>query len=835
MPQVLESLLSESDKQDDILERIKLFFISNENRPETIKTLAKKLRTSQKDIHNAISNDAEHIVRRSALFYFDERYVSAEAQAKSLTAPTKRLEKIRQFFAKTENKPCAAIDIAKGLHALFGDVNVIGDVRDALDSSSLVNKETAFCLENRYFTEDARIIVLTNADLQELVKDEKFMLTADIFTKAIANANSISYDDMQSFGRNLAYLYYITQKHEHEAWETDRLQTSVEKRLVITRNKMKARDDDSPREAILRSLLTRKKEGREKDVEILDIMLTNDERKMICDNLVDVGLADEARTEFSSLICTGKAWRYHAYRLNIDKIQKFANKDELIHNELNKQETLRFLHDVMDGSIAYTQQATETSNSLMERLKKLNLIKVENVQAGGSQAEPENVQKYEVIRLSTKLLEYSPHIITKVLETDKSLSLESVLSMLNFDCNEKDLAELYKLGVKTKEDLRKLTTASQNKIAELPRFFEPTFSNYKNTVEANENIRRVVIKDYEGKWRFSDAVAYVIAQSDVNDENLRPKLEVLLVKLGKDAANTRQKLYHNKNADDMKAQAKFGNAEVIEKALEEIRTAENLEKAEKLKSRPWKPKQVTRQPKPEPARVESVNKFSTAKKRTIVEDKTMGETSPVTTYQNIAAAAEYQNVDINTREGIGYITYILQKSDMKASSAKTIAYKIRKSIKADKKAAANGNYKPLIDLLPPESKLKKFRTIPSELEKTVEEEATPAEEVHTEGAAAPKKKSRTPKAAPEEVYTEGTIQTYLTSINKTVDVLVKDNLSVMTPEELNKVETGLAKVDGLLKGYLSNYVAQKKAEMEDAVAKLKEAQDKLKGLEDIAK
>jgi hypothetical protein len=57
MPQVLESLLSESDEQNDILEKIKLFFISNDNRPETLKNLAKKLKIAQKDIHNTISND----------------------------------------------------------------------------------------------------------------------------------------------------------------------------------------------------------------------------------------------------------------------------------------------------------------------------------------------------------------------------------------------------------------------------------------------------------------------------------------------------------------------------------------------------------------------------------------------------------------------------------------------------------------------------------------------------------------------------------------------------------------------------------------------------------
>jgi hypothetical protein len=827
MPQVLESLLSESDEQNDILEKIKLFFISNDNRPETLKNLAKKLKIAQKDIHNTISNDTEHAIRRSGLFYFDEHFLSDEAQAKSHIKINSALEKVRLFFVKTENKPCAAEDIAKGIHALFGDITLLGDVRRVLDSSSLISKEPAFCLDNRYFTEDARILTLYNTELQELVKNEKFMLAADIFTSAVANANSISYEDMRSFGLNLAYLYYITQKHEHEAWETDRPQTSVEKRLVITRAKMKAKDDNSPREAILKSLLTRKKEGREKDVEILDIMLTNDERKLICDHLVDAGLAEEARTEFSNLICTGKAWRYHAYRLNIGKIQKCANKDELIRDELNKQETLRFLHDVMDGSVAYTQQATQTSNSLMEKLEKLNLIKIENINAGGSQADPQNVQTYSVIRLSTKLLECSPHIITKVLETDKSLSLESVLSMLNFDCNEKDLAELNKLGVKTKEDLRKLITASQGQIAELPRFFEPSFSNSDKTVEINENIRRAVIKDYEGKWRFSDAVAYVTAQPGVTDENLRPKLEVLMVKLGKDAKSTHNNLYYNKNVDDMKAQAKFGNTEVIEKALEEIRTAENIEKAEARKLKPWKPTPAVRQPKPRPARVETLNKFSTTKKRTIVEDKTMvktKETSEVITYANIAAAAKQDKVDLYTKPGLAYIVGILENSGMKHSAAETAKYRIRAQIKADKKAASKGNYDAIAQYLPKSQDLEG---------KTGE--ATPAEEVQTEDATAPKKKGRKAKAAPEETYTEGTIQTYLTSINKTVDVLVKNSLTVMTPEELNKVESGLAKVDGILKGYLSNYVAQQKKAIEEATAKLTEANDKLKGLEELTK
>ncbi|MCX6774675.1 MAG: hypothetical protein NTY99_01130, partial [DPANN group archaeon] len=341
MPQVLESLLSESDEPDKILERLKLFFIRNENRPETVENLAKKLRIAQKNIRNAISNDEKHVILRSALFYFDEHLLSDEAQAKSHIKINPALEKIRTFFVKTENKPCAVGDIAKG--SVLGKLIVQRILKD--NEGRLISKEPALCLNTNYFTDDARIADLNNTDLQELVKDEKFMLAADMFTSAVANANSISYDAVRSFGLNLAYLYYISQKHEHVAWETDRPKTSVEKRLAITYKKGK--NKSNPLEAILRNLLLRQKEGKEKDVEIVDIMLSNDERIMIGDQLVDAGLADETLPAEFKLINSGTAWRHHTYKLNIDKIQKYANKDELIHDELNRQETLRFLHDVM--------------------------------------------------------------------------------------------------------------------------------------------------------------------------------------------------------------------------------------------------------------------------------------------------------------------------------------------------------------------------------------------------------------------------------------------------------------------------------------------------------
>ncbi|MCX6775213.1 MAG: hypothetical protein NTY99_03975, partial [DPANN group archaeon] len=470
---------------------------------------------------------------------------------------------------------------------------------------------------------------------------------------------------------------------------------------------------------------------------------------------------------------------------------------------------------------AYTQQATETSNSLMERLEKLNLIKIENIKAGGSDTGLESVQTYDVIRLSTKLLAYSPHIITKILEADKSLSLESVLSMLNFDCNEKDLAELNKLGVKTKDDLRKLATASQDRIVKLPRFFEPAFSNYDKVVEINENIRRIVITDYKGKWRFSDAVAYVMTQSGVTDENLRPKLEVLMVKLGKDAKNTHKNLFYNKNTEDLKAQAKFGNAEIIAQALGEIKSVENLEKAGAPKPKLILP------PKRVHARVESVNKFNTPKKETIVEDKNMGKTSEtpeVINYENIAAAAKHDKIDIYSKPGLAYITGILENSGTKHDAAIATAYRIRARIKSDKKAAVNGNYKAIAQYI----------TKTPTLEETAEEGTTPAEEVQTEDAAAPKKKGRKAnlQIAPQKACYAGTIQGYMTSIDKTLTVLVDQN-SILTPDEVEKVEADLAKIDKRLKGYLSSYVAQKKAEMEDAVAKLKEANDKLKGLEEL--
>ncbi len=825
MPELLESLLSESDEPDDILEKIKLFFISNDNRPETIKTLAKKLRISQKELHNSISNDTEHAIHRSNLFYFDEHCLRDEAKAKRLIRTNSALEQIRLFFVKTDNKRCSVEEMANGLGAR------LCDIRTVLNASSLISKESAFCLDKKYFTEDTRIIALANTDLQELVKNDKFMLAADIFTNAVANANSMSYADVRSSGLNLAYLYYITQKHEHEAWNTDRPKTSVEKRLEICGVSHKT-PYESLQEAVLKNLLMRKKEGREKDVEILDIMLTADERKLMCDNLVDAGLADETRAEFT-LLFNGKQWRHHAYRLNIGKIQKCANKNELIINELNKQETLRLLHDVMDGSIAYAQQATDISNNLMERLEKLDLIKIESVPVGCSQADPQNVQEYKVIRLSTKLLKYNTPIITKILEADKSISLESTLSMLNFDCNEKDLAELNKLGVKTKDDLQKLATASQSQIVELPRFFEPTCSNYKNTVEANENIRRVVIRDYEGKWRFSDAVAYMMKQSDVTEENLRLKLEVLLVRLGKDAKNTHNNLLYNKNIEGMKAQAKFGNASIIEQALEEIRTAENLEKAEKRKLKPWKPAPAVRQPKPKPARVESVNKFSTPKRRIIVEDKTMGESDKVNeayviNYADIAAALKHGKIDITSKEGLTYVAEICENAGMPAKPAMQRAYATRYKIKelgGVTKAAKKGNLVAIMIYLPKSEDLEG---------KTGE--AKPAEEVHTEDAAAPKTKGRKAKTAdPMKYGIEPNCQTYLTSIGKTLNVLMENSLSVMTSEELGKVEAGLAEVDSMLKGYLSTYVIHKREELADATAKLKKAQDEINSLEDLAK
>ena len=164
---------------------------------------------------------------------------------------------------------------------------------------------------------------------------------------------------------------------------------------------------------------------------------------------------------------------------------------------------------------------------------------------------------------------------------------------------------------------------------------------------------------------------------------------------------------------------------------------------------------------------------------------------------------------------------------MKAKPAMQRAYATRYKIKemgGVTKAAKKGNLDAIMMYLP------KAPT----LEETADEGATPAERMHTEDAA-PKAKGRKAKVADPMNYDGvNSYKNYLTSIGKTLTVLVDQN-SILTPEETEKVEADLAKIDKKLKGYLSNYVAQTKAEMEDAVAKLKEAQDKIKGLEELTK
>lgn len=626
MPQGLESLLGRSEEPKDTLERIKLFFVRNENKSCTVKDIAQKLRISRKDVQKALDDDPDRAIRKDAKFYLNDAYLEKKVEVQARKSRiSSDLEEIRLFFTKTENQPCAAEGIAEELHALPTYIKTVL----SNDVSGVFHKIDTFCLNNNYFNDDMRIEFLTNTKLKGLIKDEKFILLTDIFTKAIANANAMAYEEAQSFGRKLAYFYYITQEHEHVAWEVDRPKTDVEKRLAITQKKSKSTDQSDVREGILKNLLLRKKEGREKDVEIVDTILATDERQPICDHLVEVGLAEPAQTPEFNLVNSGRAWRHHVYRLKIDKIQRYANQENVLRDILNNQETLRLIYGVMDGSIAYVQQATAFDNTTLENLKKASFIKIESIHAGGSDAEsgdaqtetvPESVQKYEIIRLSVKLLKHSPHILTKVLETDKTLSLEHTLSMLNFDFSEEDRNELKKLGINTKEDLRTLTAINDNHPnVELPRFFEPTFSIYDDPQNTNEDIRRAVIKDYEGKWRFSDAVAYVVAQPGFTDENLRPKLEVLLVTLGKDAKTTHQKLFSNNNTEDMKAQAKFGNATVVENALNAMKQG-LVEKQQELivppKGKPAPQKRsYTSQPKPSPVkptpkRVETLNKFT---------------------------------------------------------------------------------------------------------------------------------------------------------------------------------------------------------------------------------
>jgi hypothetical protein len=617
MPQGLESLLGGSEEPKDTLERIKLFLIKNENKPCPIKDLAQKLRLSQKDVQKALEDDADRAIRKDALFYLNDIYLKKKVEMWAKARDSSELEKIRLFFTKTGNQPCAAEDIAEELHTPTNHIRTILNN----DVSGAFHKTDALCLNNTYFNDDLRIESLTNAKLRGLIKDEKFVLATDIFTRAIANANSMAYEAAQSFGLKLAYLYYVTQEHEHVAWEVDRPKTDVEKRLAITQQKSKSTDQSDAREGILKNLLSRKKEGREKDVEIMDIILTTDERQPIYDHVVEAGLAEQTQSPEFNLVNSGRAWRHHMYHLKIDKIQRYANQENVLRDILNNQETLRLIYGVMDGSIAYVQQATAFDNTTLENLKKAGFIKIESIHAGSADAEPENAtQKYEVIRLSVKLLKHSPHLINKVLETDKTLSLEHTLSMLNFDFSDEDRNELKKLGINTKEDLRTLAATSSNQAnVELPRFFEPTFSIYDDPQNTNEDIRRAVIKDYEGKWRFSDAVAYVVAQPGFTDESLRPKLEVLLVKLGKDAKSTHSKLFSNNNTEDMKAQAKFGNATVVKNALNAMKQG-LVEKQQELivppkgkpapQQRPYTPQPKPSPVKPTPKRVETLNKFT---------------------------------------------------------------------------------------------------------------------------------------------------------------------------------------------------------------------------------
>lgn len=216
----------------------------------------------------------------------------------------------------------------------------------------------------------------TKQYLSTLTNNKEFMQAADVFTKAIANANGATYDEASALGLRFAFLYYISQEHEALAWDTNRTEdTTLEKRLREVHKEYNRKTGEIllplfSMEAILKNMLKRKI-ARAFETHIPDNAIAVQERNAIRDWLIGPGLVIEKETEL--LVAEGREWRHHELVFDKDKILAYTNPENALQDILSKPAYQHVIRNLLNAKSDY--RIGQDYQAILNRLAKLGLIK----------------------------------------------------------------------------------------------------------------------------------------------------------------------------------------------------------------------------------------------------------------------------------------------------------------------------------------------------------------------------------------------------------------------------------------------------------------------------
>lgn len=376
----------------------------------------------------------------------------------------------------TKNEYLSAKDIAKKLGISVDNIEQILQVNSITKTDLQFNCRNLGGIMRYKLKPMLRIDLveeLTKKDIDKLLGNGKFVTFSDIVIKAICNAGRFSYDEAKDLGRRLTYYCYIMREHEAKAWDVKRKEsTLLEKRLEIL-------DETSgEKENVLISILKHMRRKKEADIfplEIIDNILTTNERQEIYDFAIPTGVVFEAGESF--LLPDGKEWRYHTFELDEKRIMNFSTDLEYIFRDVLNKTDYRHVIDLLIKKGDSEDWQDEHAKMIIKKLKDFNLLKF-------VQDETFVYTKKERMILSPKVLKYNSYVLKSVLEDCRREGLD-ILSRFNFD-----IEELKNLRIDTIENLEAFANStSVQTVAKLPVFFNPDYS-----LITKDNFKHIVLK-----------------------------------------------------------------------------------------------------------------------------------------------------------------------------------------------------------------------------------------------------------------------------------------------------------------------------------------------------